>query len=88
MLQKFIRFTELDIETFDTLQKDQLNLCHDVVVRYGGFISGTITDNTIVYFGYPEINDNDARIAGRAALELMNLTELLIYFTRPKPMKY
>jgi len=63
---------ELDIETFDTLQKDQLNLCHDVVVRYGGFISGTITDNTIVYFGYPEINDNDARIAGRAALELMN----------------
>lgn len=64
--------TELDIEAFDTLQKDQLNLCHDVVVRYGGFISGTITDNTIVYFGYPEINDNDARIAGRAALELMN----------------
>jgi len=64
--------SELDIETFDTLQKDQLNLCHDVVVRYGGFISGTITDNTIVYFGYPEINDNDARIAGRAALELMN----------------
>ena len=63
---------ELDIETFDTLQKDQLNLCQDIAIRYGGFISGTLVDNTIIYFGYPEMNDNDARIAGRAALELMN----------------
>jgi len=62
----------LDIETFDTLQKDQLNLCHDIAIRYGGFVSGTLLSNTIIYFGYPEMNDNDARIAGRAALELIN----------------
>lgn len=64
--------SELDIETFDTLQEDQINLCHDVMIKYGGFISGTLADNTMVYFGYPEINDNDARVAGRAALELIN----------------
>lgn len=64
--------TKLDLETFDTIQKDQLNLCLDVAVGYGGHIAGTLADNVVVYFGYPQSNDNDARMAGRTALELMN----------------
>lgn len=61
----------LDLETLDTIQKDQLNLCKDFAIRYGGHVSGTFMNNFAVYFGYPESNDTDARRAGRAALEMV-----------------
>ncbi|MEW7278832.1 TOMM system kinase/cyclase fusion protein [Aquimarina sp. 2201CG1-2-11] len=65
----------LDLETFDTLQKDQLNLCRDIAMGYGGHVAGTLADNIMIYFGYPQLSDNDARMAGRTALELMNEIE-------------
>jgi len=61
----------LDIEILDAIQKDQLNLCKDTAIRYGGHVSGTFMNNLAVYFGYPESNDTDARRAGRTALELV-----------------
>ncbi|WP_459212323.1 TOMM system kinase/cyclase fusion protein [Aquimarina rhabdastrellae] len=62
----------LDLETQDTIQKDQLNLCKDTIIRYGGYIGGQLADTILVYFGYPQTKDTDARRAGRAALELIN----------------
>lgn len=62
----------LDLETLETLQKDQLNLCKDTASRFGGHIAGSLADNVVVYFGYPQTSDTDARRAGRTALELMN----------------
>lgn len=62
--------TSIDHETLDTIQKDQLNLCVDTSLQFGGYIAGKITDHVIVYFGYPQVNDNDARRAGRTALVL------------------
>ncbi len=67
--------TTLDLETFDTLQKDQLNLCRDIAMGYGGHIAGTLADNVMIYFGYPQLSDNDARMAGRTALEVLNEIE-------------
>lgn len=61
----------LDMETLDAIQKDQLNLCRDIGARFGGHIAGALADNVMVYFGYPQVSDNDARRAGRTALELM-----------------
>jgi len=61
----------LDLEILDTIQKDQLNLCKDTAIRYGGHVSGAFMNNLAVYFGYPESNDTDARRAGRTALELI-----------------
>ncbi|PHS05748.1 MAG: TOMM system kinase/cyclase fusion protein [Kordia sp.] len=61
----------LDLEILDAIQKDQLNLCKDTAIRYGGNVSGAFMNNLSVYFGYPESNDTDARRAGRTALELV-----------------
>lgn len=61
-----------DLELLDTVQKDQLHRCQDTVVKYGGAVVNTVTNTIVAYFGYPNINENDARRAGRTTLELIN----------------
>ncbi|MEM6269296.1 MAG: TOMM system kinase/cyclase fusion protein [Bacteroidota bacterium] len=63
--------TEIFIETLATMQQDQMNLCQDTCIRFGGYIATAFGENIVVYFGYPQVSDNDARRAGRAALEIM-----------------
>lgn len=60
----------LDIETLETIQKDQLQHCKDIGLRYGGYILGIMADTIIMCFGYPQASDNDARRGGRTALEI------------------
>lgn len=62
----------LDEETLDTMQEDQLSIATDMATRYGGYIAGTVADTLTVYFGYPQKSENDARYAGRTALELIS----------------
>ncbi len=62
----------INLEVQETIIKDQLNLCKDAAIRNGGYVSGTFLNNLIVYFGYPESNDTDARRAGRTALDLIH----------------
>ncbi|WP_025743981.1 protein kinase domain-containing protein [Aquimarina pacifica] len=62
----------MDIETLETIQKDQLNLCKDTGTRFGAHVSGIMADTIIMYFGYPQGSDTDARRAGRTALELVS----------------
>ena len=64
--------TALDMETLETIQRDQLHLCSDTAIRFGGYVAGTLANQVMVYFGYPNVSDNDARRAGRTALELFN----------------
>ncbi|MEM0999086.1 MAG: TOMM system kinase/cyclase fusion protein [Bacteroidota bacterium] len=61
----------LDLEALDAIQQDQLNLCRDTGIRFGGHVAGGLGDNVVIYFGYPLVSDTDARRAGRTALELM-----------------
>ncbi len=63
--------SHLNLEVLDMIQRDQLNICKDTAIRYGGFVSGCFMNNLAIYFGYPESNGTDARRAGRAALELI-----------------
>lgn len=64
--------TKSDLEIREALQKDQLNLCRNTAIQFGGTIAGSITNHIVVYFGFPEVNDTDARRAGRTALELLS----------------
>ncbi|MGB0526040.1 MAG: AAA family ATPase, partial [Flammeovirgaceae bacterium] len=63
--------SSLDLETLDAVEKDQLNLCKDISSKYGGYLAGGLSNHILVYFGYPEVHDTDARRAGRTALELI-----------------
>ncbi|QKX07054.1 TOMM system kinase/cyclase fusion protein [Aquimarina sp. TRL1] len=62
----------LDTETIETIHQDQLRNCEDIAIRYGGYTAGKITNNLLIYFGYPQVSDNDARRAGRTALEIIS----------------
>jgi len=63
--------SNLDLESIDTIREDQLHVYKDIASRFGGYVAGNIADNIVVYFGYPQISENDARKAGRTALEFM-----------------
>lgn len=67
--------SDLSPELLDTIQKDQLNGCQDIAIRYGGHIAGSLGDTICIYYGYPDVSDDDARRAGRAALELVTQTQ-------------
>jgi len=57
-------------EVLDPILSDQLRLCRDALVRYGGTLAGELGDALVVLFGYPAALDTDARRALRTVLEL------------------
>ena len=61
---------DLDVETLDAVQRDQLSLCMDIVGRFGGHIAGALGNRLLAVFGLPEVSDSDARRAAHAALEI------------------
>ncbi|MFB6454106.1 TOMM system kinase/cyclase fusion protein [Chitinophaga sp. Hz27] len=61
----------IDEEILEEIQRDQLIVCSDIAARFGGFLKGTFADQVMIYFGYPQRSGNDARMAGRAALEIL-----------------
>jgi len=67
--------SSIDIETLDALQKDQLNICREIIANNNGFIGGSLLNNLIVYYGYPNSNELDSKNAGTTALELLRETE-------------
>ena len=63
---------ELDaLEALETLQRDQLNLCSDTCQRHGAYLAGSLGDNLMFYFGYPQLHQDDAQRAARTALDLV-----------------
>lgn len=63
---------QIDIEILDAIQEDQLRLYSEIALKFGGYVSQSTVNHIIVYFGYPSAMDNDARRAGRTALELVS----------------
>lgn len=57
-------------EALDPVLRDQLTLCRDALVHYGGTITGQLGDQIVAMFGYPSSSDADARRAVRTVLEL------------------
>ncbi len=63
--------TELDLETRETLQRNQLSLCSDTCQRFGAWLAGALGDSQMFYFGYPNVDQHDARHAARTALDII-----------------
>lgn len=61
---------EPDFEALDALQRDLLSLCTDTGAKYGGYAAGSLGDSVMMFFGYPQAGDSDARHAARTALEI------------------
>ncbi|HEU4533385.1 MAG TPA: TOMM system kinase/cyclase fusion protein, partial [Polyangiaceae bacterium] len=59
-----------EADAFDPILHDQLALCRDALVRYGGTVTGQLGDQLVAMFGYPSASDADARRAVRTVLEL------------------
>ena len=60
----------VESDILDPILSDQLNLCRDALLRYGGTVTGQLGDQMMAMFGYPSASDTDARRAVRTVLEL------------------
>lgn len=61
-----------DPELLDSLQRMQKNACADIAAKYSGYLAGGLGNFVMFYFGYPEPSDAAARLAARAALDLVD----------------
>jgi TOMM system kinase/cyclase fusion protein len=60
------------LEAMEELLGDQLALCGDACLAFGGHAAGALGSVRLVYFGYPQASDGAARCAARAALDLVS----------------
>ena len=59
----------------DTRLRAGLVLSADIARRHGGHVAAMLGDELLVYFGYPRAEEDDARRAARAALEIVSAIE-------------
>lgn len=62
----------IDIEEADQLLYAGQETCARVAARFRGHPTGALGNQTIFWFGYPAADEDDARRAGRAALEMIS----------------
>jgi class 3 adenylate cyclase len=51
--------------------------CAAIIERYGGHIAQSLGDGLLVYFGYPQAHEDDARRAGYTGLSIVDAMERL-----------
>lgn len=61
----------LDPEEFRDLVQRFQSACHEVIEHFGGHIAQLLGDGLLVYFGYPEAHEDDARRAVHAGLGIV-----------------
>ena len=61
----------IDPEELRDIMRDYRNACYEVVARFDGHIAQYFGDGILVYFGYPQAHEDDARRAARTGLELV-----------------
>ncbi|MBC8085865.1 MAG: AAA family ATPase [Phycisphaerae bacterium] len=62
----------LDAEVYRDLVREYQRTCEEVIARYDGHIAQYLGDGLLVYFGYPQAHEDDARRAGLAALGILD----------------
>ncbi|WP_437692019.1 TOMM system kinase/cyclase fusion protein [Sorangium sp. So ce176] len=60
----------MDVEEVDELFGEMQELCADVARRHRGRLAGALGDQVLLHFGLPVAQEDDARRAARAALEI------------------
>jgi TOMM system kinase/cyclase fusion protein len=61
---------QMDEEDQDRLLWSLHTVCAEVARRYDGYVGSLLGERMLFYFGYPKAQEDDARRAARAALEL------------------
>jgi class 3 adenylate cyclase len=67
----------LEAEDLRALMRNVQLTCGSVVRTYNGFLARLLADGLIVFFGYPDTEEDDAERAVRAALEICAAVEML-----------
>ncbi|MGK4004177.1 TOMM system kinase/cyclase fusion protein [Sorangium sp. So ce1036] len=60
----------IDVEELDELFSEAQEICAEIARRHGGTFAGALGDQLLLHFGYPAAQEDDARHAARAALEI------------------
>lgn len=63
--------SRLDPEDLRTIIQRYQKTCGEVVARYGGFIAQYLGDGLLVYFGYPQAQEDAAERAVRTGLDII-----------------
>ncbi|HTN89290.1 MAG TPA: TOMM system kinase/cyclase fusion protein [Sorangium sp.] len=61
----------IDVEEIDDLLGEQQDVCAEIARRHRGRFAGALGDQILLHFGYPSAQEDDARRAARAALEIV-----------------
>lgn len=63
--------TRLDIEDLQEVIGEYQKTVNEIVTGFGGFVVRKLGDGSLVYFGYPQVGEDDAEQAVRAGLTLI-----------------
>src|SRR6266568_245847 len=64
--------SQLDPEEYRDVVRAYQAACTEVIQRYDGHIAQLLGDGLLVYFGYPQANEDDARRAVRTGLGILD----------------
>ncbi len=63
--------TQLDPEDLSRVLRGYQDTCAGVIARHDGFLAKFLGDGVLAYFGYPLSNEDEALVAVRAGLEIV-----------------
>ncbi|VAX03680.1 Proteins incorrectly called adenylate cyclase [hydrothermal vent metagenome] len=69
----------IDPEDLRDIMRGYRSACNDVVSHFDGHVAQYLGDGILVYFGYPQAHEDDARRATQAALDIVRRVSGLRY---------
>ena len=75
--------TQLDPETLREVILAYQGVCTDIIQRFEGHIAQYLGDGLLVYFGYPQAHEDNARRAVRSGLEIIEAIGGIKYTPHP-----
>jgi class 3 adenylate cyclase/tetratricopeptide (TPR) repeat protein len=69
--------SQLDPEDYREVVRAYQTACAEVIQRYSGHIAQYLGDGLLVYFGYPQAHEDEAQLAVRTGLEMVEALRAL-----------
>lgn len=83
MFCDLVGYTELtqrhDGELLNRMIADYHDVCAGIVARYDGHVAQRLGDGLMVYFGWPNLHEDDAERCLRAALEILGAIKFVMF---------